>query len=227
MSNPLAFLKIWGCAQDALNQEMRWKHFLIGNHGIRQQTVLQHSYSLSLLLNWVLLQLHAYLIIAQKGLIKNACLLESWADAELRRPDDLVHREPQHDLEDFQAFHSRFKELDGHTYDYFRRAFLLQFVGNSSLELFAPDEQRVLRDLQENCSLEASLLAFVRHVDYYYYAVEQLKKHNDARVLREVLLNTLERMDQLAERVPGAKDVIWRPLREKCLRMAETGQFIE
>lgn len=227
MQKPWEFFDIWLFSQTFLSEEVRWKHHLRLND-LRRQTVGQHTIGLIYLMEFVLRRLNSYFLI-DRDLLLRACVVHGWADGELRRVDDLVKREPEHDLQDVAAFQMRFSHLDKQLSDHFLQAFLLQFVDCESMKrrLFDCDVQSSLDNLKDQKSLEVCVFKFVEILDYLYYAVEQLRDHKEPGVLREVLSNTLYEMDSLAQSIPGAKEVLWTSLREKCLVMAETGVFIE
>jgi 5'-deoxynucleotidase YfbR-like HD superfamily hydrolase len=215
----LEFNEIWRLSQIILRKQIRWKRFLKVSPGIRKQNVLQHTMSFSLFMTYALNKLRDYAEF-DALLVLTACLIHDWGEGELAREIEVVDKSPDHDVQEYLAFCKRFQSLPKRDFEFFQRAFLLQFVFFERADLFPREAQFILTELSETHKYEARLFKVMEPLDYLMFALEQRKRRQNFRVINDVIQRNLADFDRAAQEIPCFEEVIWTPkTRQACLAL--------
>lgn len=218
-----ATLDVWKSGQTLLPKVTRWSKYVKDDDpygGGRVQDTLQHSYSLSLLGEILLLTLKKHNHTYDHHLFLTACLLHDHGEGELERDILYVDKSSDEDLNEYKAFQKRFGTLDKDIYEPLEQAFLLQFaqLEDNEAAKFPEEAKKQMEYLKQNKHLEILAFEALERWDYVLYALEQYKDRQNERILVRVLRNQAPHLDRLADELPGFKEEIWN---EKIRHWAE------
>jgi len=209
-----ATLDVWKSGQILLPKVTRWKKYTkdedTDGGGIVQNT-LEHSYSLALLGEILLLSLGKYEPNYDHKLFLTACLLHDHGEGELERDVLYIDKEPDGHVNEYIAFKQRFSTLKTEVYESLEQAFLLQFARLEKAEIarFPKQAQEQIEYLQTNKQKEALAFEALERWDYVLYALEQYKERRNEKILVQVLRNQIPELNKLASLMPGFEEEVW------------------
>jgi len=204
-------IDIWTSGQVGLPEVERWSvHASQGSDhgGIRKQNSLQHSYSITLLGSMLIRSSREYIAGLDEILLLNSLLVHDHGEGELGRDIVAINKNENADLEEYNAFCSRFKQLPKYLFNFYHEAFLLQFA-LAKPNSFPPKARSVMAYLKKFKKMECLLFEFIERWDYLVYALEQYSIRGNERILVNVLRPQSKRFNQLAKEIPGARELVW------------------
>ncbi len=199
---------IWLSSQTMMSKVVRWKawHEL---QGTRRQDDVQHSYSLVVLALNFIDKLHLYLYLKNDPLlIIRAVTYHEIGEGELGRDVLLANKTDAKDLEEYEAFVARFRNLSG--FNRCHDAFLLQFVPKRPAN-FPPEAQTIMARLAEENRYDVYAFQALENLNYLFYAIEQRVTINNRDCLARVFLMARPILDSLAQKLPGLREEYWTP----------------
>ena len=194
-------------AQTIFKGVYRWSRL---GKGVRQQDVLQHSYSITILAKIIIEKLNFSLGL-DEDLIITAFLVHDHGEGELKRDICSGYKNKKgndDDLQEYFAFVKRYKALDPEIFYVFHRAFLLQFCLKDRSG-FPDDAIKIMDDLRNINYFEALLFRGIELVEYLLYAMEQDKKGNRPGFLLEVYKSCLPEIEEISAKLPGFSEEVW------------------
>jgi len=216
---------------------MRYSRYLREDPELmRRQTTLQHSYVVTLMGSLLCQLLRPHGAQINEGLLMTSLLVHDHGEGELaqeRGGVDVIYinKSESTDLDEYQAFVRRFRQLDPRAFDHFHRAYLLDFARNGKLNTLLPADARQIM-LELNDQEHHTILGFyaVERWDYMLHAVEHYVTFKHGKLLVQVMRNQVPHLDLIAQGLPGFKEEIWTPeLQQWCTELLAEyeGQYIE
>jgi 5'-deoxynucleotidase YfbR-like HD superfamily hydrolase len=185
----------------------RWSRL---GKGVRQQDVLQHSYSITILARIITEKLSYYLNL-DKDLINTAFLVHDHGEGELKRDicsGDKNKKGNDDDLREYFAFVKRYGKLEPEIFHVFHRAFLLQFCLKDH-NGFPEEAIEIMEGLALTSQYEALTFRAVELMEYVLYSMEQDKKGNRPGLLLEVYDRNFPELEEIMKELPGFSEEIW------------------
>lgn len=212
-------IDVWRSGQVQLPKVIRWSRFSKRAEPIREQNCLQHSYSLTVLVNIIIVKLSSFIAL-DESLLQRAALVHDHGEGELQSDVPYTQKTNEDDIHEYEAFCRRYGVLDRRSFEHFHRAFLLQFVAKPEAVAKLPkDAREIIGDLAQTRADEALLFSALERWDYVLYAIEQHQHLGNEFILAEVLGNQMPELDEYARRIPGFSQEIWTPgIRAWCVR---------
>ncbi|HNX10540.1 MAG TPA: hypothetical protein PKI61_00085 [bacterium] len=201
------------------------KTYLDPKLDFRPQSVTEHSLGMTVLGTLMGVRLEKYLPIGCRfdhHLLTISFAIHDWGEGIKKVDHPFGTKTDLNDLEEYYSFVDSFSELDTETFNFFRRAFLLQFVHplkRANYEQSQPPNWNVfpqgIRDDLESLLFthkqEALRFAVAERLEYVLYAIEQCVKFRNYYMLCDVLGNQFDDMELATEIVPGFGKEIWTP----------------
>lgn len=219
----------WLSIQTKLKNVIRWIKYIGKDNGIRIQNSGEHSLSLTLLGIQVLGELSPYVKL-NEGLVLSALVVHDFGEGEIKKDTLYADKSPEGDLEEYLAFRQSFELNSGGQFHLFHRAFLLQFATDDPPTIFPDDARMIMEDLMIKYPMEVLAFRAIEIWDYLYFAFEQYSKRGNSMILVQTLRHQFDRLDDLAENLPGFRQQIWtKDIRDWCEDFLEVheGQLIE
>lgn len=219
----------WLSIQTKLKKVIRWEKYIGKDNGIRIQNSGEHSLSLALLGIQVLGELSPYVAL-DEGFVLSALVVHDFGEGEIGKDTLYANKSPSRDVEEYLAFRESFESNSNGQFHLFHRAFLLQFASDSPSTIFPDDAQVIMKDLMTKYPMEVLAFRAIEIWDYLYFAFEQYARRGNSTILVQTLRHQFERLDDLAENLPGFREQIWtRDIRGWCENFLEThkDQMIE
>ncbi len=225
MCQSIPIARLWSQSQLMLPNVVRWGGFY-GRGKCRRQDDLEHSHSVQLAGSFIIGKLKKHLVF-DSDLLRDALLLHEMGEAILQRDvlANIKNGDPYHDAREYAAFLESIESirtLDSCLYDYYQKAFLLQFcLGNGTLKGFPEPAYALMRQLASECRIEALLFKAIERWDYVLFAYEQAVQRQSLLLLVGVLHDEMTPLNQLALELPPFGREIWTPEVEQ-----EAGRFV-
>lgn len=217
--NHRTILGVWKSGQTGLATVPRWAPFQL-LQGTRPQSTLQHSYALTVLTMIFLEHLRPHTNLDEL-LLMYAVMVHDHGEGELGRDVLIPDKSHEKDLEEYQAFVKRYKDL--RNFKVFHDAFLLQFC-LSPPPIFPKRARAAMARMAVRHRSTALAFRGLELFDYVLYAAEQFDTLGNRDILAHVLGNTHEHLDRVARELPGFGDVFWtRSFAEWCRTTASGG----
>lgn len=224
-------LDVWKSGQELLPEVFRWKNYQEDNFAkSRPQNDLQHSYSICILLRIFLLMVDQEIGILDSQFVDDALKVHEHGEGE--RSEDVLYKNknPLDDLREYEAFIKRYDQLPSKVFNYFERAFLLQFALVNP-ENFPENAREIMSYLANHYELECYVFDAVERWDYVLYGIEQYKEHGHTKGLVQILRNQIPKLNLIADDLlPAFGKYIWTPaIRNSCQHFVDSyeGQWIE
>lgn len=200
---------IWLTTQVIFQGVHRWSRY--EDKGIRTQDVLQHSYSITVLAKIFALKISPYIANFNHDLLLTSFLLHDHGEGELKRDICFGNKGNGDDLAEYEAFTRRYRKLEDSVFLHLEKAYLLQYALKDKPE-FPARAQFIIEHLAVDNYYEALAFEAVELWDYLLYAYEQVNNGCDPTILSDVSRNHWERLNHLAELLPGLFETIWTPV---------------
>lgn len=179
----------------------------------RPQNVLQHSYSIIILARILIEKISPHLpkhYVLDKDIILTCFSVHDCGEGELKRDICYGTKNGFDDVDEYNAFIERYKQLGPDVCRVFQKAFLLQFcLGDTSS--FPDEAKKIMYKLKKERYFEALIFRATEIWEYLLYALEQNKNFANQDVLSNVLVNQVPQLNKIARDLPGFKEEIWRP----------------
>lgn len=211
---------IWSDVQTSLKNVIRWTNRRKVMPGLRIQDCLQHSFSIGLLGDIVIIMLEPFVRLDQ-SLLSTAFKIHDFGEGELNRDIPFPEKTEDHDLQEYLAFCQRFKRLPKSVFEHFQRAFLLQFCLDPT-DNFPNEAKEVMADLAKSKKMEALVFRAVEYWDYLLFALEQYAVNEDAVLLTILLKNHTGAFKKLKTELPGFEQLFWtEEIQNWCAKFCE------
>lgn len=223
--------KVWHNPQVNLPEVVRWKNYCgtKDSGGARTQNSLQHTHSISRLCDIFIVLLRPYVQL-DESLLKTVVSVHDEGEGEIGMDTLFIDKSESIDLLEYKGFLGLYGGLRKELFDYFHKAFLLQFALKNPANF--PEEARSeMRSLAEHYSDECHVFDTIERFDYVLYALEQFQERGNEVALVQTLRNQVPKLNQLADNTNiGIGEVIWtadiRDWAERFIRDRE-GKWIE
>ena len=197
-------INVWRSGQVLLPEVDRW----LGFYGKMPQNTLQHTYALCVLGSIMLPQFRTFVCLDEYMVIV-ALLLHDHGEGERHRDIRVPDKTPRDDVDEYTAFVKRYdNRIPESVMIELERAFLLQFA-LSDMRIWPNRAKRHMNWLRNNRHHEVLFFTAMENFDYVLYALDQLHLHDNKVILSEVLADSVPIFDQLADKLPGFREVIW------------------
>jgi 5'-deoxynucleotidase YfbR-like HD superfamily hydrolase len=191
----------WKSPQVKLQGVVRWRKYL---NKARRQNTLQHSHSITLLGIMVLAELRSFIDL-DEALVLSALALHDVGEGEVGSDTLYIDKTKHGDVNEYLAFRNLYREMKPGVLFSLKKAFLLQFCLSDYSE-FPEEAQRIMDSLKKEKKFEALAFEAIERLDYILYAVEQWENGNQ-KILVQTLRHQLEKIDSLAENLPGFRKI--------------------
>lgn len=204
----LVVQRLWTQLQTVLNTDrvLRWQRFAGLHAGIRNQNLMEHSFSITALGGYVLERLRPFFPNLKRDLVLLALPLHDIGEAILGRDVSFVHKTSSHDVDEYEAFKQVIRDLPPEVQETYMEAFLLQFcLDKGKWDGFDEEAQAILRSLA-SCSLwEARVFNLIEHVDYLMFMLEAYEAGNDYLLYHTLTSTEIKFWKEL---IPGIREAI-------------------
>ncbi|MCX6755725.1 MAG: hypothetical protein NTX85_00045 [Candidatus Nomurabacteria bacterium] len=209
--------EIWFSSQSQLSKVERWGRFRENNPDLRKQSTEDHQYSVCLAILPVLIKLKEYYFNhLNTELVKDAFILHDLPEGFLEQEKDIssVSKKSHHDLEEHNAFCKKilhFKKNDKFIYDYYMKAYLLQFCHKDDqyLSVFPESSMEVIKNIRIAHPYEVSLFPALEQWEYLFYAYEGYIDKQDISIFVNVLRNQVPNLQKHAKNIHGFREVVF------------------
>ena len=174
---------------------------------MRKQNGFQHQCSVLHLSNEIPIMLRKYIALDEL-LIMRCFYLHDIPEGILGEDLPAPTKKQSDDLKEYLAFEKLFKPLGADVWKEYQRAYLLQFI-LEDFDLFPADAQEVMHELRRQNYSEALTFQAIQMMDYMYYAEDCCENGAVSTVLEEVTVNAIEKLDWIAKRLPGFREMVW------------------
>jgi len=182
----------------------------------RTQNVLQHSYSLGLLGENILIMIEDQLARPLDSRLLQLCFkIHDWGEPLLKRDICSLDKKDTDDSDEYVAFVKKIKDLPIKVQERYKEAFLLQFCFNADISCFPVDAVATMDILLREKRDEAIFFKAVENIEYLSFAIEQAIKKGDFNYLITVSRNQFEKLDGFSELLPALKLVWNEKLKER------------
>lgn len=216
-------IDIMNFAETKLQKIKRWlrivkeKPWYIFKRG-RQQNVLQHSYSLGLLGENILIMIEDKLDRPLDSRILQLCFkIHDWGEPLLERDVCALDKKNSDDADEYVAFFKKIKDLPEKIQEKYKEAFLLQFCFNSNTSYFPVEAIAIMERLWLEKRDEAIFFKAIENLEYLLFSIEQAIKKEDFDYYITVCRNQFEKLDSFSNLLPALK-LIWDDEFKKNLR---------
>jgi hypothetical protein len=152
----------------------------------------------------VLAELRSFIDL-DEALVLSALALHDVGEGEVGSDTLYIDKTKHGDVNEYLAFRNLYREMKPGVLFSLKKAFLLQFCLSDYSE-FPEEAQRIMDSLKKEKKFEALAFEAIERLDYILYAVEQWENGNQ-KILVQTLRHQLEKIDSLAESLPGFKKV--------------------
>lgn len=210
-------------AETKLQKIKRWlrivkeKPWYIFKRG-REQNVLQHSYSLGLLGENILIMIEDKLEKPLDSRILQLCFkVHDWGEPLLERDVCALDKKDSDDADEYEAFSKKIKDLPEKIQEKYKEAFLLQFCFNSNTSCFSVEAMAIMERLWVEKRNEAIFFKAIENLEYLLFSIEQAIEKEDFDYYITVCRNQFEKLDSFASLFP-VLNLIWNEEFKKSLK---------
>jgi 5'-deoxynucleotidase YfbR-like HD superfamily hydrolase len=207
----LGIRQLWTELQTLLNSDavLRWQSYSGLNGGIRDQNLLQHSYSIAMLGSYVVEKLRPFYPNLDLGFILKALLIHDIGEALLKRDVPYTEKSPMDDVDEYVAVKKALGGLPAELRAMYLEAFLLQFcLDTDKYRLFDEDAQETMRLLAATKQWESRVFSLIEHVDYLMFMVETYKAGNDYLLYHVLESTELGAWEGFRETIPRVEELV-------------------
>ncbi|MFA6432768.1 MAG: hypothetical protein WCV82_03085 [Candidatus Paceibacterota bacterium] len=200
--------RTWRRLQHGQEKITRFNRYLdVFGHKMRHQNGDQHRASVCFLFTDAMIRMSEYCELDQ--LLLTRCINHHDEPEGITGIDTpCIHKTDNDDLVEYLVFACLYEQQGPLVWKEMQRSFLLQFCLTNPA-CFPDDARQVMADLARTRRHEALFFEGVQRVDYLYYAYECFAEHGIVRILHEVANNQLDRLDTIADQLPGFRQVVW------------------
>lgn len=204
--------RVWIAAQVGLPLVPRWhQHPENDEHGgVRRQNSLQHSHSITRLGEMIMLQLLDHGVEFDDSLMKTAFSIHDEGEGVIGEDTLYKDKTDEQDLAEYVGFLSIYEYLESNIFDYFNRAFLLQFAIKNPVN-FPYQARMVMHVLSTVSTRECHLFEAVERFDYIMYALEQYQFRGNEKIFTQTLRNQIPKLNRIVEMTGIGFGKIWTP----------------
>lgn len=195
-----ALIDVWSRPQITLPKVVRWSKYV--KRGTRRQDTLQHTFSGLLFVTWLIPRLRKH-VRFKEYLVLHAFALHDVGEGEIGADTLYVDKTAAGDEAEATAFLSRYQDVLGSEAV---TAYLLQFARKAEQ---MPMYKARLNEIACAFPTEALIFEAVERFDYLLYAFEQYLTRRKTKILVRILRNHWSRLEELADCIPGLRDVLW------------------
>lgn len=203
----LCVIEVMQSAEEKLPKVRRWGAYFEKGR-CREQNSLQHSYSITWLVDFVLDYIGPILPTLDRDLLLKCAMVHDHGEGEIGY-DTLDHQKNSRtELEEYEAFVDRYSVLPVNAFEARQRAFLLQFCLQKDISHFPAYVQNLITDLKNSRLMEARLFRAIECFDYVLYALAQFDQQQNKFLLVGVLYGQKDFLRIAAQTIPGFR-VFW------------------
>ena len=200
-SDTAELVHIWSELQTLLKGIKRWKRFKGLGMKVRQQDLVQHSLSMTLL--------GASLVEKAQSDLPTTLVIHDVGEAILGRDVSVTLKGVAHDVAEYEAFRRFTRKLPMDLCLFYRKAFLLQFaLDEEKWPHFDSSAQDLLRHLSAERHYEAVMFMVTEHYDYLMFMLEHHKAGN-AYLLYEAMQTEVPVWPRLKQLLPAFGTIIF------------------
>lgn len=175
----------------------------------RTQNVLQHSYSLGLLGENILIMIEDQLSKPLDSRLLQLCFkIHDWGEPLLKRDVCALDKKNTDDSDEYVAFSEKIKNLPEKVQEKYKEAFLLQFCLSSGTSFFPVEAVAIMERLIMEKRDEAIFFKAIENIEYLSFAIEQAIKKGDFDYFMTVSRNQFEKLDGFVDFLP-ALGLVW------------------
>lgn len=175
----------------------------------RQQNVLQHSNSLGLLGETILIMIEDSLDRPLDSRLLQLCFkVHDLGEPLLKRDICCLDKKESDDSDEYIAFSNKIKYLPEKVQEKYKEAFLLQFCLSSNISFFPVDAIAIMEGLMLEKRDEAIFFRAVENIEYFSFAIEQMTKKGALDYFVTVCKNQFKNLDNCVELLP-ALHLVW------------------
>jgi hypothetical protein len=220
-------VRIWRSGQILLPNIIRWSKYVDNRQygSVRSQNTLQHTHALVTLGSIMIPVLAAGL---DEVLLLKALHFHDEGEGLVGFDTLYIDKSELGDLKEYLAFRQNYCQLPARILERLETAFLLQFASKNP-ECFPPKARSIMTQLQHDKTMEILAFEAIERFDYYLYAVEQFVDHDNIAILLQTLRNQIDRLDGLAQILPGFAN-FWNPtVQQSCRELLSyySSEFLE
>lgn len=212
-SEALSVQRVWTILQTMMTGLYRWHRFNGLEVEIRQQDLLQHSYSITFLGTTLIERFRPFLptTFFDDHLVLTTLLVHDVPEAILKRDVSLTKKGATDDVAEYATFCIFIEGLPADLQLHLKRAFLLQFaLENEKWQYFDDEAWGIMNELSTTRRAEAIMFTIIEHWDYLMYMVEQYEEGN-AYLLYECLKREVPTWAQLNSLQPAFGQLLLTP----------------
>lgn len=184
----------------------------------RKQNVLQHSNSLGLLGETILIMIEDELSRPLDSRLLQLCFkVHDLGEPLLKRDVCALDKKDSDDADEYEAFSKKIKDLPEKVQEKYKEAFLLQFCFGANHSYFSVEAAAIMDRLWIEKKDEAIFFKAVENFEYISFAIEQAIKREDFDYYITVCRNQFEKFDAYVELLP-ALGLVWDGEFKKNLR---------
>jgi len=208
----------WGSVRESW-----WRCWLFSDRRLRKQSDLQHSYAMTILLQWAIAKLAKHNPDLDRYLVICCGADHDLGEGETKNDVCALTKRREVDVREYFAFRKVIDKFDLAVREDMARAFLLQFADVNKDQrvedwaLFPSEAQDILEWLAENRRLEARIFRYLERLEYILYAIEQANLYGNFHLAAEVtsknagyvFISHQEDMERACQLIPGFREEIW------------------